>query len=145
VIAKIKKIISDSHSKRSYQTWFYRSAPFKLSSGEIALGKELSSRRLKFWRKKYLDGRHAGKVLLVHMGLDRMRYAYYRNDVQECFKILGEMKATQEELGIHMLEIDQIEKQILTLQKKVNAKIRDPEYPAGFKEKLIKALMRKIP
>ncbi len=79
------------------------------------------------------------------MGLDRMRYAYYRNDVQECFKILGEMKATQEELGIHMLEIDQIEKQILTLQKKVNAKIRDPEYPAGFKERLIKALMRKIP
>jgi hypothetical protein len=45
---KIKRIISPSHAKRSYQDWFYRSSPFKLSSGQLSLGEDLSNRRLKF-------------------------------------------------------------------------------------------------
>jgi hypothetical protein len=140
IMSNLKRIISAAYAKRSYEKWVYRSAPFKLSYRQLALGKDLSPQRLKLWRKKYLEGRDAGKVLLVHMGLDRLRYAFYKNDLSECFKILGEMRASQEELGIYMTEIDQIEEQILELQKRINSRIRDPDKVGGFAASLRKAL-----
>lgn len=136
----VKRIISAYYAKLSYEKWIYRSAPFRLSSQQILLGKNLSPRRLKFWRKKYLEGRNAGKVLLVHMGLDRLRHAFYKNDIEECFNILGEIKEAQSELGIYMIEIDQIEKQVLDLQKRINSRIKDPERISGFGARLYTAI-----
>jgi len=136
----LKEILSKSYAKRSYQIWVYRSSPFKLSRRQISLGESLSPQRLKFWRRKYLDGRDAGKILLVHLGLDRLRYAFYKNDIEECFKILQEMRDSQREIGIYMVELDQIEEQILDLQKRINSRIRNPDRTSRFGSQLLRAL-----
>lgn len=140
IMSNLKRIISAAYAKRSYEKWIYRTAPFKISQRQLLLGKDLTPQRLKSWRKKYLEGRDAGKVLLVHMGLDRLRYAFYKNDIEECFKILREMRISQEELGIYMTEIDQIEEQILELQKRINSRIRDPDRVSGLGRQLLQAL-----
>jgi hypothetical protein len=146
ITSNIKEIISKSYARRSYQNWVYRSSPFKLSRRQLDLGTELSPSRLKFWRKRYLDGRDAGKVLLVHLGLDRLRHAFYRNDIESCFRILDEMKDEQRRLGIYLIEIEQIEDQILDLQRRVNSRLRFPDKTSAFGSILLKAIgVKSIP
>ncbi len=140
ITSNLKEIITKSYARRSYQIWVYRSSPFKLSRRQLDLGSSLSPSRLKFWRKRYLDGRDAGKVLLVHLGLDRLRHAFYKNDIESCFSILQEMREEQRNLGIYLIELDQIEEQILDLQRRVNSRIRDPERISAFGGSLLKAL-----
>lgn len=137
------KIMSKYNANRSYQNWVYRSAPFKISYRQSSLASNLRDKRLKFWRKKYLDGRDAGKVLLVHLGLDRLRSAYYRGDIGESLDILEDMREGQMELGIFMIEMDQIEEIILGLQKRINCRLRGADTHSRFGRNLLRALNRK--
>lgn len=120
----LDKVIRKKSAEKSYKLSFVRNFPFRFSHRNLLLGKALNEVKLRFWRKKYLDGRAASKVLLVHLGLPELRMAYYKNDLETCFSILGRMKEEQRRLGLFMPEILELEKEILKIEKKQNLRIK---------------------
>lgn len=89
---KLKQIFTVAYARESFEKWFYRSSPFRVTPRQITIANTLTEKRIKLWRKKYLEGRDAGKILLLHFGLDRLRIAFYSNDIKECFNVLEEIK-----------------------------------------------------
>lgn len=135
----LDKVITKSAALRSWRRSYHKSSPMRYSLSELKISKALNEIRLKFWRKKYQDGKHASKILLSHFGLNNLRIAYHSSDLETCRTILVSMKEGQKRLGIYMPEIELLEKEVDELEKRLNRRLR-PKMQTKFGSALMKAL-----
>ena len=137
----LDKVITKSAATRAWRRSYHRSSPFRFSIAEMNISKTLNEMRLKFWRKKYLDGKQASKILLNHLGMPQLRTAYHSADLDTCRTILKSMKEEQKRLGLYMTEIEVIEDSVDELEKRLNRRVSG-DHTTSFGSAIMKALSR---
>ena len=137
----LDKVITKSAATRAWRRSYHRSSPFRFYISELKISKTLNEMRLKFWRKKYLDGKQASKILLNHLGMSQLRTAYHSSDLDTCRTILKSMKEEQKRLGLYMTEIEVIEDSVDELGKRLNRRVRG-DHTTRFGSAIMKALSR---